>query len=145
MDQCVIEEKIESLRRCLQRIREKCPATAAELSNDLDAQDIVSLNLTRAVQICVDLAAHTIAHREMIAPDTMGQAFDTLAKAALIPRELAGKMKQAVGFRTLAVHNYDAIDWEIVYAICHSHLDDFRDYAACILNLDFGQSWPHPR
>lgn len=85
MDQDVINEKIESLRRCLQRIHDKCPDTAAKLSHDIDAQDIVSLNLTRAVQICVDLASHTIASREIRAPDTMDQAFDALADAALIP------------------------------------------------------------
>lgn len=55
MDQDVINEKLESPRRCLQRIHDKYPATAADLSQDQDAQDIVSLNLTRAVQICVDL------------------------------------------------------------------------------------------
>jgi len=136
MDRRVIEEKIESLRRCLHRIDHKCPATVAVLIDDLDAQDIVSLNLTRAVQICVDLAAHVIANREIIAPDTMGKAFDALADAGLIPSDLAGRMKKAVGFRNLAVHNYDAIDWEIVHGICRNHLDDFRAYAARILNIE---------
>jgi len=135
MDQDVINEKIESLRRYLQRIHDKCPDTAAALSRNLDAQDIVSLNLTRAVQICVDLATHVIASREMRAPDTMGQAFDALADAALIPSELAGRLKKSVGFRNLAVHNYDAIDWAIVFEICTKHLDDFRAYASCILEI----------
>ena len=27
-------------------------------------------------------------------------------------------MRKAVGFRNVAVHNYDAINWEIVFAIC---------------------------
>ena len=134
MDRRIVEQKLESLRRCLLRIQDRCPATAAALAQDLDAQDIVALNLTRAVQLCVDLAAHAIARREVPAPDTMGQAFDALCDAGLIPRELAHRMKQAVGFRNLAVHNYDAIDWNIVHAICHQHLDDFRQYAALILD-----------
>lgn len=135
MDQDVINEKVESLRRCLQRIHDKCPASAADLINNLDTQDIVSLNLTRAVQICVDLATHVIASREMRAPDTMGQAFDALADAALIPSELAGRLKKSVGFRNLSVRNYDAIDWTIVFEICTKHLDDFRAYASCILEI----------
>ena len=44
----VIEHKLESLRRCLQRIQGKCPPTAQALSRDIDAQDILALNLTRA-------------------------------------------------------------------------------------------------
>lgn len=134
MDRRVVEQKLESLRRCLARIEAKCPAGAEALAADLDAQDIVSLNLTRAVQLCVDLAAHAIAVREIAAPDTMGQAFDALSGADLIPRELTNRLKQAVGFRNLAVHNYDAIDWGIVHDICKNHLGDFRQYAALILN-----------
>jgi len=49
-----------SLRRCLERVRGRCPQSVETLLSDLDSQDIVALNLTRAVQICVDVAAHVI-------------------------------------------------------------------------------------
>jgi hypothetical protein len=56
MDREVIEHKLESLRRCLQRVEEKCPSDPDRLSRDPDLQDIVTLNLSRAVQLCVDPA-----------------------------------------------------------------------------------------
>lgn len=136
MDRVVMEEKLESLRRCVARVQDKCPATAEALAQDLDAQDIVSLNLTRAVQLCVDLASQVIARRQLTAPATMGQAFALLAQAGLLPDELAHRLIKAVGFRNLAVHNYDAIDWRIVHALSHRHLDDFRAFAAHILQLE---------
>lgn len=136
MDRRLIEEKLESLRRCLRRIALKCPVDAETLATDLDAQDIVSLNLTRAVQLAVDLATHLIASREIPAPDTMGQAFDALAEADLIPPDLARQLKKAVGFRNLAVHDYGAINWHIVHGICRHSLDDFRAFAAAIMKLD---------
>jgi len=49
-----------SLRRCLEGVRGRCPQSVETLLSDLDSQDIVALNLTRAVQICVDVAAHVI-------------------------------------------------------------------------------------
>ncbi|PIV88994.1 MAG: hypothetical protein COW48_02950 [Hydrogenophilales bacterium CG17_big_fil_post_rev_8_21_14_2_50_63_12] len=136
MDRQVIEQKLESLRRCLARVSGKCPADAETLERDVDAQDIIALNLTRAVQLSVDVAAHLIASREIPAPDTMGQAFDALANAGLINPELAARMRKAVGFRNIAIHSYNAIDWHIVHSICRRHLDDFRDFAACVLNLE---------
>jgi uncharacterized protein YutE (UPF0331/DUF86 family) len=136
MDRNLIGEKLESLRRCLQRISLKCPADAETLASDLDAQDIVSLNLTRAVQITVDIAAHLIASREIPAPDTMGQAFDALADAGLILPDLARRLKKAVGFRNLAVHDYGTINWLIVHGICRHNLDDFREFAAAVMTLD---------
>ncbi|MEO7623747.1 MAG: HepT-like ribonuclease domain-containing protein, partial [Gallionella sp.] len=80
MDREVVEQKLESLRHCLRRIETKCPMDAAMLVSDMDIQDIVSLNLSRAVQISVDIGAHLIAGMEVPPPDTMGQTFDLLAQ-----------------------------------------------------------------
>ena len=66
----------------------------------------------------------------------MGQAFDSLASVGLISPALASRMKKAVGFRNIAIHNYDAIDWGIVHSICQRNLSDFRDFAACIVKLE---------
>ena len=133
MDWPLIEQKLESLRRCVRRVEEKCPKDADTLANDVDAQDILTLNLTHAVQLCVDIGAHLIAGTQLPAPDTMGQAFDILMQAGILNAELAGRMKQAVGFRNLAIHNYDAINWAIVYAIARYRLTDFKDFAKAVV------------
>ena len=133
MDWPLIEQKLESLRRSLRRVKEKCPQDADTLEKDYDAQDILSLNLTRAVQLCVDIGAHIIASTDFPAPDTMGQTFDVLNEIGIISAELAGRMKKTVGFRNLAVHNYAAINWAIVHNIAHSHLTDFEDFAKAVV------------
>jgi uncharacterized protein YutE (UPF0331/DUF86 family) len=133
MDRDVIEQKIESLRRCVERVHQKCPATADALASDVDAQDILTLNLTRAVQLCVDIGAHLIAVTDNPAPDTMGQTFDVLAELAVIPHEIAVRMKKAVGFRNIAVHNYEAIDWQIAHAIATRHMSDFVAFATAVV------------
>ncbi len=133
MDIEVIEQKLESLRRCLQRVEEKCPASADILARDFDSQDILALNLSRAVQLCVDIGAHIIANQRVSPPTTMGQTFDTLAELGIMQPELAARMKNAVGFRNIAVHNYEAINWQIVYAIATRHLNDFKEFARAII------------
>jgi uncharacterized protein YutE (UPF0331/DUF86 family) len=132
MDREVIEQKLESLRRCLQRVAEKCPSDPDALGRDPDLQDIVTLNLTRAVQLCVDLGAHLIADMDVPPPDTMGQTFDALAHAGAIPERLAQQLKKAVGFRNIAVHHYEEIDWTIVHRIALHHLSDFTEFAKVI-------------
>ena len=132
MDREVIAQKLESLRRCLQRVVDKCPPDAATLSRDPDLQDIVAINLTRAVQLCVDIGAHLIAGMQVPPPDTMGQTFDALAAGGAIPEKLAGQLKKAVGFRNVAVHNYEEIDWAIVHAIARHHLIDFTEFAKVV-------------
>ncbi len=129
MDRPLIEHKLESLRRCLVRIRNKCPATAAALSQDPDAQDIVSLNLTRAVQLCVDIATHMLADTAVAPPQNMAETFTRLAESGVIDADLGAQLRRAVGFRNVAVHRYRDIDWQIVHAIAHTHLEVFTVFA----------------
>jgi uncharacterized protein YutE (UPF0331/DUF86 family) len=136
MDEQLVAQKLESLRRCIQRVELKLPDSVETLLTDLDAQDIVSLNLTRAVQMSVDIASHWLAgHSESTAPKTMGQAFDALANSGVIEHELAVRMRKSVGFRNVMVHNYDDVNWEIVFAICQYHLGDFRAFAKVFSDL----------
>ncbi|MCF7822525.1 MAG: DUF86 domain-containing protein, partial [Mariprofundaceae bacterium] len=110
MDRTLIEEKLELLRRCLRRVEEKCPHSVVDLAQNQDLQDIITLNLTRAVQLSVDIAAHWIADMENIpAPVTMGGMFEALARHGLISQTLADRMIKSVGFRNIAVHNYEVI------------------------------------
>ena len=51
MDRLVLDEKLESLARCVRRVEQKRPPTLAALLADPDAQDILVLNLSRAVQL----------------------------------------------------------------------------------------------
>jgi uncharacterized protein YutE (UPF0331/DUF86 family) len=129
MDRLIVERKLDSLRRCLARVRSKTPPDVTTLAVDLDLQDVLVLNLSRAVQICVDLATHVLSGLDQPPPDTMGQSFELLAQAKILDPALATRLLKAVGFRNLAVHNYAAIDWAIVHAIATRHLGNFDEFA----------------
>jgi uncharacterized protein YutE (UPF0331/DUF86 family) len=129
MDKNIVFSKVESLRACIERIRQKTPASVEVFAADYDLQDIVCLNLERAVQICVDIAAHIIAELDVAAPGTMADSFEKLHAAGFIDRAVCLRMQKAVGFRNIAVHTYQAIDWQIVYTISTEHLTDFSEYA----------------
>ncbi len=137
MDRQIIREKIESLRRCIARVKSRCPAAVEQLAADIDAQDIVSVNLSRAVQIAVDIASHLIADSDLPPPETMGEAFTRLHEAGVISAALADRMRSAVGFRNIVIHQYRAIDWQIAFAICTQHIGDFEQFAAAIVAAVF--------
>jgi len=132
VDRVVIHQKLESLRRCLARIRSKEPIILEVLQKDYDLQDIVSLNLTRAVQMAVDIGAHMVSVQMQAAPATMGETFDQLGRMGVITEELALQLKKSVGFRNVAVHNYNAVNWAIVCSILQGHPQDFDAFAKAI-------------
>ena len=132
MDRSVVVEKLESLRRCMIRIETRRAATLDALLTDLDLQDILSFNLTRAVQISVDLAAHLVADLDIAPPSTMAESFRVLGTEGILEEDLADRLAGAVGFRNVAVHAYQSIDWAIVHAISHRHVEDLRSFAAAV-------------
>ncbi|NOQ50938.1 MAG: DUF86 domain-containing protein [Desulfuromonadaceae bacterium] len=133
MASLILLSKLDSLQRCLSRISTKTPGHADILQQDLDLQDIIAINLERAVQICVDIAAHIIAVKNVPAPATMAESFDRLFDLKVISKKTAGQMKNAVGFRNISVHEYQKIDWLIVYRIITEHNEDFKDFARQIM------------
>lgn len=129
MDRLILAEKLESLRRYIGRIEARRADSAEELADDVDAQDILSLNLTRAVQLCVDAALLTLADTDQPAPATMGEAFELLAREQVISEQLALRMRAAVGFRNLAVQVCHRIDWAVVHRLTHDGVVDLREFA----------------
>lgn len=134
MDRDLIAAKLEQLRHCLNRLRSKCPDDPARLLDDPDLQDIVAMNLARAVQLSVDIALHLLSEHGEV-PSTMGEAFEFLAKLGILEENLAVRMRRAVGFRNIAVHAYEKIDWSLVAEICRRRLVDFDEFGQAIARL----------
>jgi uncharacterized protein YutE (UPF0331/DUF86 family) len=134
MDRDLVETKLESLRRCVDRIADKTPSSADQLLRDPDAQDIIALNLQRAVQLSVDLASHLIAETDAVPPSTMAENFEILQKLHIINPALADRLTKAVGFRNIAVHSYQSINWNVVYQICKQHLEEFRQFTKAVVH-----------
>lgn len=133
MDRALIERKLELLRGHVARVRSRRPADAAQLAADADLQDVIVLNLSRAVQACVDIGAHLLVDTRQAAPSTMGDTFTRMAATGLIDADLAQRLRRAVGFRTLAVHAYDTIDWALVHTLAGEPLRDFDAFARAVV------------
>ncbi len=135
MDKEVLITKLESLIRCIHRIKDQNISKLEELEQNIDKQEIIILNLQRAVQLCVDVGNHILLDYRTQTPTTMADTFKYLAENMLISKENAEQLSHAVGFRNIAVHQYENIDCKIVFSIITQHLDDFKTFAASIEKL----------
>jgi len=136
MTEDLLFTKVETIRRCIARIRERLPDSAEKLSKDIDAQDIIAINLERAIQACVDIASHKIADLEIPPAQTMGESFICLAKQNIISDNLAERLRKSVGFRNISVHDYQAISWDIVFNICARELTVFEEFIAVLVRSE---------
>lgn len=84
-DRDVLDAKVQSIGRCLERIEEWKPASA-----------------------------------------------DELERHGVLDGDLAERLRRAVGFRNVSVHEYDEVDWRLVYRLVSERLGDFRSFVSRI-------------
>jgi uncharacterized protein YutE (UPF0331/DUF86 family) len=130
VDRDLVLAKVETLERSLARIDSARDRVGLD---PLDRQDIIVLNLQRAVQAMLDLAAHVVAREGLGVPDDLAASFDLLKHAGILEEELADHMRRMTGFRNVAVHEYRKLDPKIVEAIVRDRLGDLRAFARAIL------------
>jgi uncharacterized protein YutE (UPF0331/DUF86 family) len=131
-DPDIVLAKVAAVQRCLKRIQETTMLEPESL-DDIDKQDIFVLNLQRSVQAVIDLATHIVASEGLGLSDTVKGNFKLLQDAGVISKELAAKMESLVGFRNIAMHNYQAIDKDILKAILIHNLKDLEDFYTIVL------------
>jgi uncharacterized protein YutE (UPF0331/DUF86 family) len=124
----VILAKAATVERCLARVDEVRARPAGALL-PIDVEDIVVLNVTRAAQAAADIAAHVVAAEGYGLPDSLAAGFTLLERHGVIDGALAARMRQAMGFRNVAVHAYETVDSRVVEAIATHHIDDLRRFA----------------
>lgn len=135
MADVVILNKSASIERCLKRILEDFNGYETVLATDFMRQDAIILNLQRACEQTIDLANHLVKEQQLGIPQTSRDAFQFLAEAGVIEHSLAQRLGKMVGFRNIAVHDYQKIDLAIVMAIVQKNLADFQDFVKIALKF----------
>lgn len=123
----VIMSKLESIEKCIKRIEQKKNEKEFDLE-DYDYQDIIVMNIQRACQQAIDVAMFICAEKGLGFPKDSADAFAKLLEEKIISQEIFNRMKSMVGFRNVAIHEYQNINYEIVKAILDKHLEDFGNY-----------------
>lgn len=129
----VLLNKTATIERCLRRIRDEYGDDASNLTDNLTRQDAIILNVQRACQAAIDLSMHLARARGLGAPQDSRDGFRLLIEASLLDRDLGERLMRMVGFRNIAIHDYQALNLAIVQAIIEKHLVDFERFARAAL------------
>jgi uncharacterized protein YutE (UPF0331/DUF86 family) len=131
-DKDVVLAKVASIQKCLRRIKEITGLDPGKL-DDVNVQDIFVLNLQRAIQSVIDLTTHIVASEGLGMSDTIRGHFVLLEQSRIISRALSKKMQAMVGFRNIAIHDYQTIDPVILKAILSENIKDLEQFYTTIL------------
>ena len=127
MDNDVIYNKIETIERCIKRINEVYEGKFENL-NDYTKQDSIVLNIQRSCEVAIDLAMHIAAEKKLGVPQTSRDAFELLYSNKIIDEKLNSKLKAMIGFRNIALHDYQVVNLEVVKEIIEKNMNDFKEF-----------------
>lgn len=136
----VLINKAATIERCVNRAREEYTRDPATFANDFTRQDAAILNIQRACEAALDMGQHLIRRDKLGVPQSARDIFTLLAQASWITDELATALKHMVGFRNIAVHDYQTLQLSITVAIIEQHLDEFLQYSKALIIHDTNAS-----
>lgn len=123
----VLYNKTEIIERCLMRVKEVYEGNPENLK-DYTKQDSIVLNIQRAVEATIDIAMYIVATKKLGIPKSSRDAFEVLAHNEIIDNEILEKLKDMIGFRNIAVYNYQKLNLDILQKVIENNLDDFGEF-----------------
>lgn len=132
----VLLNKAATIERCIKRARDEYQQDPLSFASNFTRQDAAILNIQRACEAALDMGQHLIRKYKLGIPQSSRDVFTLLATANFLPTELAEKMKKMVGFRNIAVHEYQRLQLAITEYVITQRLDDFSEYSQLLLSKD---------
>ncbi len=135
----VLINKAATIERAVARAKEEYAANPGGFAEDYTRQDAAILNIQRACEAALDMGQHLIRREKLGVPQSARDVFELLSQGGLIDGELAPALKRMVGFRNIAMHDYQRLQLPITVSIITLHLDEFLDYSRALLLRDVDQ------
>ncbi|AZN35070.1 type VII toxin-antitoxin system HepT family RNase toxin [Iodobacter ciconiae] len=132
----VLINKAATIERCVARAREEYDKDPSSFAIDFTRQDAAILNVQRACEAALDMGQHLIRRERLGVPQSARDVFELLAQADWIKPSLADSLKKMVGFRNIAVHDYQTLQLPITVMIITQHLGEFTQYSQALLLKD---------
>ncbi len=132
----VILNKTATIERCVARVRQEYSDAGSAFATDFTRQDAAILNIQRACEAALDLGQHVIRREKLGLPQSARGVFSLLAEAGWIDAALAESLKKMVGFRNIAVHDYQTLLLPVTINIINHHLDEFLQLSFAVIKRE---------
>ncbi|MGF1661253.1 MAG: DUF86 domain-containing protein [Kineosporiaceae bacterium] len=132
LDDETVEAKIALIRERLDLLEGLGAIDAARLESDLATRLVVERALTHVVELAAAVNSHVAATTLGRSPRDYRQSFALAAESGLVDHELGRALAPSAGLRNVVVHEYLAIDFEILAAAVPRALEGYRAYVTAV-------------
>lgn len=128
----IIESKISSIQKYLQILKGFQIYSQKQIEGDVHLKGSAERYLYLLTQSVLDLAEAIISFKDLRRPQTYSESFDILQEEKLISPDQTEKLVKMAKFRNIISHDYENLDFVIIYDVLQNHLQDIEDFLAAI-------------
>jgi uncharacterized protein YutE (UPF0331/DUF86 family) len=124
--------KVASILKCLNSVQEIFES-GHTFRNNVTTQDAVLLNLQRACEASIATSNRSLREKCLGLPKSARESFELPSKNGLIQAGTARCMRNMIGFRNVAIHDYQALSLDIIDSVMF-RLDGFKNFVSAVDN-----------
>ncbi|HOI60134.1 MAG TPA: DUF86 domain-containing protein [Candidatus Pacearchaeota archaeon] len=131
-----IEKKISLIREDIVRLKQLGSLTAEEIFSNFGKQAIIERLMERIVTRAIDINQHLISCLEKNkSPENYRDTFLFLSDLGIYDKDFGEKIAKSVGLRNILIHDYDKVDYTILYSSISDCILDYVKYCNYIIQF----------
>ena len=124
----VLENKVAYIQKYLAKAERYLTYSQKQIEESDDLRGAVERYLYLLAESCISLAEAIVSFQNLRKPSYAQEAFDILAEEKILPKGFTNEFGRIVGFRNALAHDYEELDFSIVYDVLHTKLDAIRQF-----------------
>jgi len=137
LDKERILAKIDELDTYLNELVQIIPATFEEYEQ-VEKKRACERLLQLCIECVIDVCRLFVSGLRLGLPSEENDLFDKMLKKKILSKEMNSLLKEMRGFRNILVHEYAAVDDELVFKTMKEKLDDFKKFKKEVLDFTRG-------
>jgi uncharacterized protein YutE (UPF0331/DUF86 family) len=127
LDKERIMSKVAELDSFLGELRQVSPATFDEYQAVEKKRSCERL-LQLCIECIIDVCKMFVSGLKLGLPSDENDLFNKLHAKRIISKEMAKTLREMRGFRNILIHEYTAVDDELVYSYVKTNIKDFEEF-----------------
>jgi uncharacterized protein YutE (UPF0331/DUF86 family) len=135
VDSPKLDQMLGNLKRYCGELTELAAMPREQFLADKHRIGSAKYHFVIAIECCIDVANHVISAENFRFPKDNADSFVVLVEQGVLPQEMLATYRAMARFRNRLVHQYWAVDDELVYSYLADNLRDFECFAKAVASF----------
>ena len=128
-----IEEKINKIKHYLNILFQLQKYSLEQITKNVILKGAVERYLYLATDSVISLIEMVISFKSLQKPMYYSDSVDILSENGIINNAQQKLLHKIIGFRNIMAHDYEKVDYQIVYSILQNNLTDISEFCDYII------------